>query len=83
MRFFDFRALARSVQKCICCSALMGLAVWLAAGWIDSLQSGKLMLAVLVFAVILAAAALYFLLSRLLGMEEGAMLLKGMRRKRS
>jgi len=37
----------------------------------------------LVFTVILAAAALYFLLSRILGMEEGAMLLKGMRRKRS
>ena len=83
VKFFDFRELARSVQKCICCSALMGLAVWLAAGWIDSLQSGKLMLAALVFAVILAAAALYFLLSRLLGMEEGAMLLKGMRRRES
>ena len=63
----------------------MGVAVWQVSGWLE-LESGgygKPALGGLVCAVLLAAAALYFLLSRILGMEEGAMLLKGMRRKRS
>ena len=85
VRHFDYRALLRSTLNCICCSALMGGALWLVSFLLEleSGDYGKLALAGLVLAVILAAAGLYFLLSRLFGMEEGAMLLKGMRRKRS
>ncbi len=85
VRYFDYRALLRSTLNCICCSALMGGALWLVSFLLEleSGDYGKLALAGLVLAVILAAAGLYFLLSRLFGMEEGAMLLKGMRRKRS
>jgi hypothetical protein len=63
----------------------MGLAVWQASGLLELEGGGygKLALVGLVLAVILGGAGLYFLLSRLLGMEEGAMLLKGMRRRRS
>ena len=61
----------------------MGAAVWPAAAWLEGGQHGKLMLGVFVFGVIFAAAGLYFLLSRIAGMEEGTMLLKGLRRKRS
>ena len=85
LKYFEFGILLRSILSCLVSSALMGVAVWQVSGWLE-LESGgygKPALVGLVFAVILAAAALYFLLSRILGMEEGAMLLKGMRRKRS
>ena len=83
VRLFDFGALLRSTLQCLFCSALMGAALWQAAGWLEAGQHGKLMLGVLLFAVILAAAVLYFLLCRLLGMEEGSMLREGMRKRRS
>ena len=83
VKFFDFWSLFRSIHRCLCCSVLMGAAVWPAAAWLEGGQHGKLMLGVLVFGVIFAAAGLYFLLSRIAAMEEGTMLLNGLRRKRS
>ena len=80
---FDFGGLFRSVFRCLCCAVLMGAAIWPAAAWLEGGQHGKPMLGVFVFGLIFAAAGLYFLLSRLAGMEEGTMLLKGLRRKRS
>jgi len=83
VKLFDFRGLLRSILRCLCCAALMGTALWPAAAWLEGGQHGKLMLGIFVFGVIFAAAGLYFLLSRIAGMEEGAMLLRGLRRKRS
>ena len=85
MRCFDFGALLRSLAGCGFCSVLMGGAVWLASRWLalESGAYGKPALIGLVLTVILAAAVIYFLLSRLFRMEEGAMLLRGLRRRRS
>ncbi len=85
VRCFDFGALLRSLAGCAICSVLMGGAVWQASRWLalESGAYGKPALIGLVLTVILAAAAVYFLLSRLFRMEEGAMLLKGLRRRRS
>ena len=83
VKLFDFRGLLRSILRCLCCAALMGTALWPAAAWLEGGEHGKLMLGVFVFGVIFAAAGLYFLLCRIAGMEEGAMLLRGLRRKRS
>ena len=85
IKHFEFGALLGSILRCVAASGLMGLAVWQASGLLELEGGGygKLALVGLVLAVILGGAGLYFLLSRLLGMEEGAMLLKGMRRRRS